>query len=51
MQDGVSPFVSVLLTHPASGWHELVQALVSYWHFSCLPHRFFDGSLSEVFIC
>lgn len=47
MQDGESPFVSVLLTHSASGWHELVWSFVSYWHFSCLPHRFFDGSLSE----
>ena len=51
MQDRVSLFVSVLLTDPASGWHELVRALVSYWHFSCLPRRFFDGSLSETFVC
>lgn len=45
MQDGVNLFVSVLLTHPAGGWHELLWALVSHQHFSCLPHRFFAGSL------
>lgn len=44
MQDDVSPFVSVLLTNPASGWHQLVCAFVSYWHFLCLLYRFLAGS-------
>lgn len=49
MQDGVNLFVSVPLTHPAGGWHELLWALVSHQHFSRLPRRFFAGSLRYLY--
>lgn len=45
MQGDASPFVSVLLTHPAGGWHQLVGAPVSSWHFLRLPRRFLTMSL------
>lgn len=45
MQDDLSPFVSVPLTNPAGGWHELYPTGTSYaYHIDSLLRL-------EMFIC
>lgn len=44
MQDDLSPFVSVLLTNPASGWHELYLTGTYAYHLGSLLGL-------EMFIC